>query len=218
MMVNDTQPIPLEDTEPTKPITTMPLSQTSEPNGSAPIPLPARAPWLLQQFIDGEISEVALDAQMSSRFPNMPVLSTISFRHDKRGRYDMAMLATQDGAAMMLVEFDHRAQATQFSFTIRSMLTLRYALPGLTRLERERWLETMRLYESRMAFLWGQKRWESNYLLALTHKYHTNVYAFSPHHFESAARLTTEVTRQLVDWLDTCWQPPANGDTSPLNW
>lgn len=164
------------------------------------------APWLLQQFMSGQFDEISVDAELNQRFPSMPVMSTFNARLvDDAGNHGVATLATQDAAALLLVDVDRASRLVQFSFTFRSMLTLRYQFAGLSDKDRARWLESMGDTENRLAFLWGQRRWESNYLMCVTHKYHTNLYAFSPQHFESAARLTLDVAQKLVDWLGDFW-------------
>ncbi|MBZ0294478.1 MAG: hypothetical protein K8L99_18080, partial [Anaerolineae bacterium] len=164
------------------------------------------APWLLQQFMAGQFDEISVEAELNQRFPSMPVMSTFNSRVvDDEQQHGVATLATQDAAALLLVDVDRASRLVQFSFTFRSMLTLRYQFTGLSDKDRERWLESMRDPENRLAFLWGQRRWESNYLMCVTHKYHTNLYAFSPQHFESAARLTLDVAQKLVDWLEDFW-------------
>lgn len=173
------------------------------------------APWILQLFFNGEID---LDAELSHRFPNMPVLSTFH-THAVGTRYTTTSLATQDGAATVLVDVDSITRNIQFSFTFRSMLALHFQLTELGDMDRSRWLELMRRDREReqgaLAFLWGKARWESSYVICASHRYFTNLYAFSPQSFEAAARLTPEVTHKLVDWLDSFWKPSLD-DTQKL--
>jgi hypothetical protein len=199
----------LDDTRPARPVVS-PASDHVNGKEHSERRVPVNVPWILQQFIEGQLSDLELDGELVRRFPSMPVMSTASFRRvGLDERYGAATLATQDNAALLLVDVDRATRVVQFSFTMRSMLTLRYTLSGLTEMERARWLETLRLKDTRLAFLWGRQRWESNYLVCVAHKYHTNLYAFSPQHFESAARLTPDVTRRLLDWLDGFWKSDA---------
>ena len=163
------------------------------------------APWALQQFFNGEID---LDRELATRFPNVPLMSTIRFRSlgAKSGR-GVATLATQDGVASVLVEADAATQIVQFSFSFGSMLTLRFRLDDLSSMDRSRWLELMRREQGGLAFLWGQSRWESDYVICVARKHFTNLYAFSKRDFEAAIRLTPDVASQLLDWLDSVWKP-----------
>jgi hypothetical protein len=174
---------------------------------------PASAPSTLQQFFNGEID---LDDELSKRFPAMPVMSTAHFRmmHAKHG---VATLSTQDGAAMVMVDVDVDSRAVQFAFNVRSMLTFRFHLAELGDMDRSGWLEMMRREQGGLSFLWGKARWESHYVICAVHQYFTNLYAFSPQHFEAAARLTPDVTRQLVNWLENFWKaPPSIEDSQQL--
>jgi hypothetical protein len=123
----------------------------------------------------------------------------------------LATLSTQDGAATTLIQVDVATRAIQCSFVLGSMLSLHFRMDRLSDMDRARWLELMRGGESKLAFLWGESRWEADYMICAAHKYFTNVYAFSPLHIEAAMRLTPEVTRKLLDWLKTYWtveRPP----------
>jgi hypothetical protein len=170
-------------------------------------------PWTLQQFFNGEID---LDVELAQRFQSMPVMATISFRSmgtkSKRG---VATLATQDGAAQVIVDVDAVSKIAQFSFTFGAMLTLRFKLSELSDMDRTRWLELMRRKEGGLTFLWGPNRWEQDYLICVARRYYTNLYAFSPHNFEAAVRMTPEVTRALLHWLDTFWKVVAPKEEPP---
>lgn len=174
-----------------------------------------KTPWVLQQFFNGEID---LDVELSQRFQNMPVMATINFRtmgtKSKRG---VASLATQDNSAQMLIDVDGVSKVAQFSFSFGSMLTLRFMLDELSDVDRTRWLELMRRKEGGLTFLWGPSRWEHDYLICTVRRYYTNIYAFSPNKFEAVARLTPDVTKQLLDWLEGFWKAaPPQEDTPPL--
>jgi hypothetical protein len=175
-------------------------------------------PWTLQQFFNGEID---LDVELSSRFQNMPVMSTISFRSlgTKTGR-GVAKIGTQDGAAQVVFDADKTSRVVQMSFTFGSMLTLRFALRDLSDVDRERWLELMRREQGGLAFLWGPSRWENDYLICISRKYFTNLYAFSPNNFEAAVRMTPDVTAKLLDWLEDFWTDESGSDEPPelLTW
>jgi len=168
------------------------------------------APWVLQQFLNGEID---LDAELSKRFPTMPVLSSAHFRAT-RGKWGIAVLTTQDSAASLHVDVNSETHATELTFAFRSMLALRFQLRELSDTDRSRWLESMRRDQGGLSFLWGQARWENTYVICAVHRYFTNVYAFSPQHFEAAARLTPDVNHVFLNWLDEMWKPAPSLDDS----
>lgn len=174
-----------------------------------------KTPWVLQQFFNGEID---LDVELSQRFQNMPVMATVNFRtmgvKSKRG---VATLAAQDNSAHIMIDVDAISKVAQFSFSFGSMLTLRFTLDELSDVDRMRWLELMRRKEGGLTFLWGPSRWEQDYLICTVRRYYTNLYAFSPHNFEAVARLTPDVTKKLMDWLDDFWKPaPPKAEPPPL--
>jgi hypothetical protein len=177
------------------------------------------APWTLQQFFNGEID---LDAELAKRFPTMPMMSMVKFRTlgSHSGRR-VATLSSQDGSASLTFDGDTSTKMIHMSFTLGSMLTLRFTLNELSDLDRSRWLELMKRDEGGLAFLWGQTRWSNDYVICIARKYFTNFYAFSPHNFEAAVRLTPGVIRQLLDWIEDIWSagPPAD-ETPPtlLTW
>lgn len=177
-------------------------------------------PWTLQQFFNGEIDLVE---ELSTRFQSVPVLSVIYFRSlgTRTGR-SVATLVAQDGSVQVVFDADKTTKVVQMSFTLGSMLTLRFRLDDLGDMDRERWLELMRREHGGMAFLWGPARWESDYLICVSRKYYTNIYAFSPRSYEAAVRLTPDVIRKLLDWLDSIWKvEPNNPDEEPpalLTW
>ncbi len=180
---------------------------------------PEAPPWTLQQFFNGEID---LDVELAKRFPSMPVMSTIKFRGlgTQTGR-GVATLATQDGGASVVVDADAASKVIQLSFTFGSMLTLRFTMDNLTDMDRSRWLELMRREQGGMAFLWGAERWEHDYILCISRRYYTNMYAFSPHNFEAAIRLTPHVMKKLLDWLESFWDNRDHKDDEPpqlLTW
>lgn len=164
---------------------------------------PSAPPWLLQLYFDGEIN---LDQELTRRYSSMPLMSVVHFRtFGQRARHGVATLATQDGAASALVEVDVETMAVQFTLTLSSMLSLSFQLHTLSDIDRSRWLDLMRSGDTELAFLWGQSRWEDDYLICAPHKYYTNIYAFSPRHIAGAFRMTPEVTNKLLDWLNGFW-------------
>jgi hypothetical protein len=166
----------------------------------------APPPWLLRPYFDGGFP---LDKELATRFPNMPLLSAVHFRApDRTTGYGLAMLATQDGAATVSVEVDRPSGDVQWRFTAASMLTLRFHIAGLSELDREHWLDKMRLGDGRVAFLWSETRWSGDYLICAAHRYYSNIFAFSTTGAEAAARLTPDVTGKLLDWLHGFWTPP----------
>ncbi len=190
------------------------LIEAAEANLPQP---PAEPPWTLQQFFNGEID---LDVELASRFSAMPVMSTVKFRTlgTRTGR-GVATISTSDGAATVIFDADKASQVVQVSFTFGSMLTLRFVLRDLV--DRTRWLELMRRHEGGLAFLWGPTRWEQDYVICIARKYYSNFYAFSPNGFEAAARFTPDVTKKLLDWLESYWvEEKDDGDDDPpmLTW
>ena len=122
------------------------------------------------------------------------------------------MLSMQDGAATVRVDVDLSTGVTVFAFTFRSMLSLNFKLDQLGSAHREHWADLIRRERAKPAFLWGPARWESDYLITVVHHYYTNLYAFSANNFEAAARLTPDVTHNLLDWLDDLWQTSVTPD------
>lgn len=176
-------------------------------------------PWTLQQFFNGEID---LDVELSKRFPTMPMMSNIKFRTlgTRTGRR-VATLSSQDSSASVIIDADVATKVIQMSFTLGSMLTLRFALDDLNSVDQTRWLELMQREQGGLAFLWGPERWSRDYLICIARRYYTNLYAFSPHHFEAAIRLTPDVTKSLLSWLDEVWGEEDDPDSSPpelLTW
>jgi hypothetical protein len=177
---------------------------------------PVEPPWALQQFFNGQID---LDVELSKRYPAMPMLSIMQKRplgeHPARR---VCTLSVQDGAAALNLDADLNTRVVHFSFTLSGMLTLRFTFDTLSDADRRRWLELMRREEGGLAFLWGRQRWESDYLICISRRHHTSLYAFSPAGFDAGVRLTAQITRQMVDWLEEVWtQTSAQEDPpSPL--
>ena len=174
-----------------------------EPDRTPGATLPDVNPWALQHYFAGEID---LIRELATRFPQVPVMSLFHTRQvGTQTRRGVATLSTQDGAAHVIVELDTPSQALQFTFGISSVLALRFAVGRLTAAERGQWLEAMRRESGEPAFLWGQNRWGSDYLISAAQRNYSILFAFSPLHVEAAARLTPEVTRRLLDWLEFYW-------------
>ncbi|TVR23159.1 MAG: hypothetical protein EA396_04185 [Anaerolineaceae bacterium] len=162
---------------------------------------PIEPPWPLEQFFNGDID---LESELAMRFSSTPVMSTIKIRKlgANAGR-SVATLTTQDGAAQVIFDADAESRALQASFTLGSMLSLRFVLRDLV--DRTRWLSLMRRDGGGLAFLWGSRRWEKDYIICIARKYYTIFYAFSPNGLEAAARLTPEITGKLLNWLEKAW-------------
>lgn len=175
-------------------------------------------PWTLQQFFNGEID---LNVELGRRFTMMPMMSIIKTRAlgTNTGR-KVAELTSQDGAASMIIDADTLSKVIQLSFTFGSMLTLKFIMNDLGNMDRDRWVELMRREAGGLAFLWGTKRWASDYLICITRKHFTNLYAFSPNNFEAGIRLTPTVTTDLLDWLEQVWDEPEPDNEPPqlLTW
>ncbi|MDX2075350.1 MAG: hypothetical protein SFZ02_02885 [bacterium] len=165
-------------------------------------------PWLLQQFFQGDIK---LDEELSGRFPSLPVMSTIKTRiaGTKMPR-GVAMLSTQDNSAGVIFDADKISRMVQLSFITNSMLSLRFSLRSLNNVDRARWVTLMKREKGGVAFLWGPKRWEEDYIISVSKRYYTSLFAFSTRHYEAAVRLIPEVTINLVEWLEEFWneEPP----------
>jgi hypothetical protein len=174
------------------------------------------APWTLQQYLNGQID---VDKELANRFPAMPVMSQIHLRsYGDKAKHGLATIATQDSAAALLVDVDGTSRAIQLTFQLNSMLGLKFVPARMSDMDRAHWLDAMRHSQGErrpgdVAFLWGAGRWESDYLICAPRKHFTNIYAFSPHHLECAARLTADVTAKLLDWLEGYWKPDED-DTS----
>lgn len=167
---------------------------------------PVVVPWALQHYFDGEIDLVR---ELAARYPQVPVLSLLNLRQVGTSvQRHLATLSTQDGAASLVIEVDLLSQATQFTFILSSMLALRFSLGSLTLADRAQWIEGMRGGLNEPVFLWGERRWGTDYLIGAVQKNFTTLFAFSPEQAEAAVRMTPDVTRRLLDWLETRWSDP----------
>ncbi|MFP4321197.1 MAG: hypothetical protein ACLFTK_01955 [Anaerolineales bacterium] len=162
------------------------------------------APPLLQRFLKLEID---LDAELERQSLNAPLMSSIALdpKRPRGERRQVATLTSQDGGAQMQFEVYPTYNTTLVAFTIKNMLTMRFNLAEVNLDERAIFLELMRREEG-MTILWTPERWEQDYLIFTRRQLFTRVYAFSPH-FEAKARLTSESTGALVDWLERSWFP-----------
>jgi hypothetical protein len=167
------------------------------------------APITLQQFFAGEID---LDSDLARRFVNAPLLSSVRFvTHPAEAgrRQATALFSSNDDAAIMTADTHiqkGQEAALELTFTLYSALGLRFRLPSLGSTDRRRWLDLMRRSNG-IAFLWTRERWEQPYLVFVVRDYFVRLYAFSPHGFEAAARLTPDMAIALVDWLEGLWFP-----------
>ncbi len=178
-------------------------------------------PWTLEQFFKNEID---LDSELINRFPNMPLMTEFKTRRMKASApRGVANLASQDGSAMVVVDASAETRVVQFSYTFGSMLTLRFVLDTLNDMERRRWLDLMHRKSSGygIAFLWGQARWQHDYVMTIRRSQYTTLLAYSPRNHEAAVRMSPGVTRSLVQWLEGYWKvphlakPPAAGGALP---
>lgn len=167
------------------------------------------APLMLQRFLR---LETDLDKELAKRSSNAPLLSSLVLnprRPTANDRQLLASIASQDNGAYMEVEIDPDSDITNFAFTVKSMLTLRFNLPRLDLDERRTFIERARR-EFGVAFLWTRERWENDYLVFVRQEYFSRVYAFS-RNIEATARLTTQSMGDWMDWLERCWFPRGRG-------
>jgi hypothetical protein len=176
------------------------------------------APLAIQQYLQERID---LNQELGLRFPTMPVMSQIRLRaRGNLARHALALIATQDGAASLVVEVDANAPSVEVMFVLNSMLGFKFNLARLTDMDRTHWLSTMKRALSEpsfddVVFMWGAARWNSDYLICAPRRHFTNVYAFSPHHTECAVRLTSDVTYRLLEWLESLWTPNSDAAQNP---
>ncbi len=163
--------------------------------------LQREAPPLLARYGEGEI---ALAHELAQRFPSAPVLSLFHLHviHEHSG-LEAATLSAQDGSALLRVQADG-VRSVQFAFQAYGMLGLTFSPARLSDADRRHWLMGMQ-QTGDVAFLWGSLRWDNDYLIGVPDRYFCALYAFSAHHTEAAARLTPDVTAQLLGWLEGLW-------------
>jgi hypothetical protein len=171
--------------------------------------LQVSAPVTLQQFFSGEID---LDADLARRFANAPLLSHAQFTPrpgEAVHRQASSIFSTNDDSAVVTVDAhldSAREAALEFTFTLFSTLAQRFRLAPLVDSDRSRWLELMQRPNG-IAFLWTRDRWEQPYLVFVVREHFARMYAFSPHGFEAAARLTPDMIDALLGWLEGLWFP-----------
>jgi hypothetical protein len=147
-------------------------------------------PLTLQPFFKDQID---LNSELVRRFPNMPLMSVFRKRElYNNGERQVATLTAQDGAASLIVDISRATFEIQFSFMYGSMLALRFHLDELSDLDRRTWLDNMQTRFDETVFLWGQSRWEKDYIICVPHSYYISILAFSPNHFEAAVRITLQ--------------------------
>jgi hypothetical protein len=176
------------------------------------------APVLLQQFFNDQID---LSAELATRFPALPLMTVIRFRKlEGKTQRGVATLSTADGIASAVIDADAATGSIQLSFSYGSMMSMRFRMDDLSSMDRSRWLELMRREGGGVAFLWGQARWEQDYVICVTRRHFASIYAFSHHGFEAAVRLTPDVIKQLLDWLEKFWSatPPGEPPPKQLTW
>ena len=177
------------------------------------------APWLLQQFYGGRID---LAAELSNRYPALPLMTLFKLRDSKSAAQSaVASLSAPDGTASLMVECQPGTYKVQLAFTLGSMLTQRFRLDDLHGVDCAHWLEIIKRDQDGIAFLWGQSRWEKDYLICTIRRQFASLFAFSPHGLEAGVRLTHDAKRHLHDWLAATWNPDtASTGTLPnlLTW
>lgn len=177
------------------------------------------APWLLQQHFAGKVD---LAAELTNRYPTLPLMTVIKQKPAKGAHQpSLSTLAAPDGTATLLFEAMPDSHQFQLAYTLSSMLTLRFRMNDLTPVDCAHWLQLIHRDQDGIAFLWGQARWEKDYLIATIRRQFACLYAFSPLGFEAGVRMTHEVKVELHDWLASIWNPDtASTGTTPnlLTW
>ena len=160
-------------------------------------------PLTLQPFFKEQID---LNKELVMRFPNMPLMSVIRFRDlYGNGERVVATLSSQDGSASLLIDADRTE--IQVTFMMGSMLALRFRLDELSDLDRRTWLQNMETRVDDIVFLWGQSRWDKDYIICVPHPYYISLLAFSPNNFEAAVRISPAASEKLFGWLHKFWYP-----------
>ncbi|MBN8593173.1 MAG: hypothetical protein J0M33_15560 [Anaerolineae bacterium] len=195
-------------------------SPPPNPEASGPLPTeatptipgrsPLTAPWLLQGHYAGSLN---LERELLSRYPSQPLLSVVrTGKVDKLTRRATGSVSAQDGSAGLIIEADARA-GMQLLFNYGSAMGLRFHLDDTSGLDRARWIDLMRQPKGGIVFLWGQNRWERDYLICVLHNGFSSFYAFSRNGYEAATRLTPDATTKLINWLESIW--PEEDTSSP---
>jgi hypothetical protein len=84
---------------------------------------------------------------------------------------------------------------------------LRFHLEELSDLDRRTWLGNMETHVDDIVFLWGQSRWEKDYVICVPNRYYVSLLAFSPMNFEAAVRMSPTVSKELFTWMHDFWYP-----------
>ncbi len=177
------------------------------------------APWLLQQHLAGKVD---LTLELGNRYPSLPLMTLIKPQTVKGAHQPkVTTLAAPDGTATVRVEAMPNSYQIQLAYTLGSMLSFRFRMNDLSAVDCAHWLQLIHREQDGVAFLWGQSRWEKDYLICTIRRQFASLYAFSPNGFEAAVRMTHEVKRELHDWLAAIWNPDtASTGTTPnlLTW
>lgn len=177
------------------------------------------APWLLQQHFAGKVD---LAVELSNRYPTLPLMTIFKQKNVQTPHQpSLGTLSTPDGTATLLVEAMPDSNQFQLAYTISSMLTFRFRMNDLTPVDCAHWLQLLHREQDGITFLWGQSRWEKDYLICTLRRQYASLYAFSPFGFEAGVRLTHNVKNELHDWLASIWNPDtASTGTTPnlLTW
>jgi hypothetical protein len=162
-----------------------------------------QAPVTIKQFLRGEID---LDTELSRRFANAPLLTSIgrSPEDTQPASRATATMISQDQAATLTFDIYSDQDLLEATFTLNHMLALRFHLPEIGSYDKRRWLDLMRR-EGGVAFLWTSQRWDDDYLIFVIRPHFARLYAFSPHRFEASVRLGHHVSKLLVNWLEMRW-------------
>lgn len=179
------------------------------------------APWILQQHFGGRID---ISAELAARYPTLPLATlfkvqpaTTPHQHQPL----VASLAAPDGTASILIEVLPNSYQFQLAYNLGSMLTFRFQMRDLTPVDCAHWLQLIHRDQDGIAFLWGQSRWEKDYLICTIRRHFASLFAFSPNGFEAGMRFTHDAKQQLHDWLASIWNPDtASTGTTPnlLTW
>lgn len=165
------------------------------------------APIELRQFFTGETD---LDDDLSQRYVNAALLSharLVQLPGEPPRYRAVTILSSQDDSVSMNVDaFQDAAGAIRmdFTFTLLSTLTQRFALHGVPPVDARRWMELMRR-DSGITFLWTRARWEQPYFVFVVREHFARFHAFSPQGYEASVRLTPDMVTLLCNWLEAVW-------------
>lgn len=162
-----------------------------------------QAPVTIKQFLRGEVD---LDTELSRRFANAPLCTSLSiYPEDTQvASRATATMISQDSFATLTLDLYEDQDLLEATFTLGHMLAQRFYLPEVGAYDKRRWLELMQR-DAGVAFLWTGQRWDSDYLIFVIRPHFMRLYAFSPHRFEASIRLSHNVATQLISWLEMRW-------------